>query len=287
MKHLTLISKENIIYLPILGIILAVIALVLNVLTFHFMRIEKTFSSQTWLLGSINISRVMLCFITCLWWVAWHSFHGRSFEKSTNIIIGGVYIFHMFSVLSLTADRLIEVTSPLQYKALPTDMIHRCLVLASVLIGSVSAIVFLCSYKDSSIKAYFTLVLNALSIIINSVGFAFISKRWNNRLNLAKKLGGIGRALQRLDAKVMKTAFFIAFCGILAAIAGVVRVSLELTFPADKTKMAVGLLSLFCTGLYILQPLFCLVIGVDLSSKRKKQGLFVGRVGQRKSWRNL
>eukprot|EP00112_Aurelia_sp_Birch-Aquarium-sp1_P009853 Seg2136.3 transcript_id=Seg2136.3/GoldUCD/mRNA.D3Y31 product="hypothetical protein" protein_id=Seg2136.3/GoldUCD/D3Y31 len=193
----------------------------------------------------------------------------------------------MFSVLSLTADRLIEVTSPLQYKALPTDMIHRCLVLASVLIGSVSAIVFLCSYKDSSIKAYFTLVLNAISIIINSVGFAFISKRWNNRLNLAKKLGGIGRALQRLDAKVMKTAFFIAFCGILAAIAGVVRVSLELTFPADKTKMAVGLLSLFCTGLYILQPLFCLVIGVDLSSKRKKQGLFVGRVGQRKSWRNL
>ena len=269
-----------------IGLLLTVTAFLTNITALCLMRKEKLLQAQRDLITCINVSRVFLCIVNFLWWLAWIGYHGRGFQKGVDVIYDGMYLFYVFMVIGMTIDRLVEVTAPLQYKATPVEHIHRLFVLLSLVAALMMMMVYSLSYKQPEVRSYTTLALDGTSVLINTVCYGFIRKRWNKRMKLAKKIGAIGRALQRLDTKIIKIGFFVALCATLNAIADMYATIIEQRFPANRVKIVSGLIVLFTSCLNILQPCYCMVIGVDVSVKDIKQTVFGSKYRTRQSERS-
>lgn len=260
-------------YLPSLGLLIASIGFIANTAAYYLMRKEKSLQTQRDLLGCLNAGRALMCILISFWWLAWVSYHGRGFEKEIDIVSNGLYIFYLLTVLGMTFDRLVEITAPLQYKAMPVEYVHRLFALSSLTVALLMIFVFSIGYKQAEIQAYFTVSLDGLSIIINVVSYCYIRKKWNKRMDLARKIGAIHRALQRIDTKIIKIGFFVALCATLNAIGDVYITIIELHMPARITKNSSGLIVLFVSCLYVLQPLYCIATGVDLTATDLKQAI--------------
>ena len=239
----------------------------------YLMRKEKSLQTQRDLLTCINASRMLFSVIVFLWWLVWLSYHGRGLEKAIFIVFEGLHLFYIFIVLGMTFDGLFAVTAPLQYKAMPVEHVHRISVIISSALSLTITLIFSLCHKHIKIRAYITLTIDANFLLITTVANIFIQARLNKRVNLAKKVGAIGRALQRLDTNMTKIGGFIALCAILSTLADIYLIISELHFPANMTTNLSGLIVLFISCLYVLQPLYCIIVGVGLSVKDLKQAM--------------
>ena len=262
------------IYISSLGLATITVGFIINAVALYLMRKEKSLQTQRDLLTCINASRLLFSVIVFLWWLAWLSYHGRGLEKAIFIIFDGLHLFYIFIVLGMTFDRLVAVTAPLQHKAMPVQHIHRLYILLSTAVSLIMTIVFSLCHKHIKARAYTTLTIDVIFLLITIVANLFVQERWNKRMNLAKKVGAIGRALQRLDTNMTKIGGFLALCAILSTLADIYLVISELHFPANTTTNLSGFIVLFISCLYVLQPLYCVVVGVELSMKDLKQAMF-------------
>ena len=265
------------------GISLAVVGFLLNVTAFLLLRSEKSFKKQRTLIGSISLSRAASCFVIFLWWISSLLSPEQGARGVFNVTMNAIYVFQVIIVLGLTVDRLVEIIVPLQYKAMPTAKIHWLFFLIGLIIGLVSWIVFSSTQKDNRVEACFLLGMDALSFLINTICYCLIQKKWNNRMKLALEIGALGRALQRLDEKLVKIGFLVAFCAILDASFDAAKESSIFIFPKVKHELITAAIVLFRTGLYTLQPVGCVAIGMEFH-KAKFSSLNGNRVKRKRSW---
>ena len=255
------------IYLAVLGYLATFLGCISNAVALYSMRKEKSLQMQKDLLTCVNASSMLNIIVISLWWVEWLSHHGQGFEKAIYISYNCLHLFYILAAFGMTLDRLVAVTAPLQYKAMPLEIIHRIFIITILAVSLILATIFAFCYKNLSIAAYSTLVIDACFLLATTVANIFIQRRWIKRMSLAKKIGAIGRVLQKFDTSMLKIGGVVALCATLSALADIYLILTELKFPAKMKSDLSGFIVLLISCLYIFQPLYCTVVGLGLSAK--------------------
>ena len=268
----------------------------------YSMRREKSLQIQKDLLTCINASSILNIIVICLWWIEWLSYHGQGFEKAIYISYSSLHLLYILTAFGMTLDRLMAVTAPLQYKAMPIEIIYRIFIIAILAVSFILVIIFAFCYKNMAIAAYSTLAIDACFLLATMIANILLQRRWIKRVSLAKKIGAIGRVLQKFDTSMIKIGGVVALCATMSALADIYLNLTQLNFPAKMKSDLSGVIVLFISCLYIFQPLYCIVVGLGLSTKDLKEAIvrkkyfsvhremkqsFFRNIKPKSSWANL
>ena len=182
----SMMHKMHSVYLQSLGFVAIAIGLIVNTTALYLMRKEKSLQTHRDLLTCINASRILFNVVVLLWWITWASYHGRGLEKAIFIVVDALHLWYIFIVLGLTVDRLVAITAPVQYKAMPAQHVHLIFTLISAVVSILMVITFTIFHKEIEVRAYTTLTTDSCFVLIIIAIYLSIHKRWNNRMVLAK-----------------------------------------------------------------------------------------------------
>ncbi len=271
-------------FFTVIGFTSSFVACLLNTGVSFVMWSDRSYKAQRFIIFGINISRAILSLTICAFWVTWSAFHGRAIERAVFAVQRHTYWVYACNTLLFTIDRLMEALLPLRYKTLPIGIMHRIAIAFSSIIGISSIILCSLLFKGSGkYQAYLNLPLDVICLLVHPIAYYYINKKWSSKMKLARNFGAFQKSLERLDVKTLKIGTVVAICSVLTSVADISMVFMQIRLSASKTRMPVAILTLFSTILYVLQPIFCVLM--SLSSGQRKHGWLDRR--RSSSWKFL